>query len=254
MGLFQPRQIAHTANVFFSQLCVVGKTVAIVHYNTPELTAALIRSVAAHTPGAGFVVFDNSDHRPFATPDGICVEVIDNTKGQYINFEAWLQRHPDKIPTACNWGSEKHILSVQWLWDYLWMPFLLMDSDVLALQDLSPLADEGVAWVGEVERDPKFWFQAQRLFPHCLWINVPMCEAAGVRFAREGYIYKGSHKGIPFYDTGGSFYRECRRAGLPGREIRLAEWVVHFGGASCYGTLDAEVAWLKEHQHLYING
>lgn len=227
--------------------------IAIVHYNTPELTAALIRSVAAHTPGAAFIVFDNSDYRPFAAPDGISVEVIDNTKGKYVDFDLWLREHPNKIPTACNWGSEKHILSVQWLWDYLWRPFLLLDSDVLARCDLSPLADPSVAWVGAIERHPEFWFQAQRLFPFCLWINVPMCEAAGVRFAREGYIYKGSHLGAPpFYDTGGNFFRECREKGLPGREILWQAWVVHFGAASHHRTEDEAKGWLRENRDLYM--
>lgn len=227
--------------------------IGIVHYNTPELTAALVRSIGKHTPEARIVVFDNSDHRRFAAPDGFDCEVVDNTRGQAVNFEAWLQRHPQKIPTACNWGSEKHILSVQWLWDYLRRPFLLLDSDVLARCDLSPLADPSVAWVGHIERHPEFWFQARRLFPFCLWLNVPMCDAAGVRFAREGYIYKGSHTGAPpFYDTGGNLLRECEAKGLPGREIIWQSWVVHFGAASHHRTKDDALLWLSEHRELYL--
>ena len=42
------------------------KTVAIVHYNTPELTRATILSIRKHG-GMNYriVVFDNSDQRPF---------------------------------------------------------------------------------------------------------------------------------------------------------------------------------------------
>ena len=39
--------------------------VLIIHYNTPELTAAAIRSLWKHTPGARVTVFDNSDKRAF---------------------------------------------------------------------------------------------------------------------------------------------------------------------------------------------
>jgi len=227
--------------------------IAIVHYNTPELTEALVWSIAKNTRDARITVFDNSDHRRFAAPDGIAVEVVDNTHGQKVDFDRWLAAHPRKLPTACNWGSEKHILSVQWLWDYLRRPFLLLDSDVLARCDLSPLADPSVAWVGHIERHPEFWFQAQRLFPFCLWINVPMCDAAGVRFAREGYIYKGSHHGAPpFYDTGGNLLRECVERGLPGREILWPSWVVHFGAASHHRTEDAARLWLYENRDLYL--
>lgn len=227
--------------------------IAIVHYNTPEVTEALLRSICRHTPGARVFIFDNSDHRRFNVPDGYACEVIDNTRGRVIDFTAWLARHPYKMPTAAGWGSEKHILSVQWLWDHIGGPFLLLDSDVLLLRDVSPIADGSVAWVGEVERKPRFWFQSQRLIPFCLWINAPMCSAAGVRFARDGYIYKVSHFGAPpFYDTGGSFYRECCEAGLPGREIFVDEWVVHMGSASHHRTQEDADLWLRQHKNLYL--
>ena len=42
------------------------KQVAIVHYNTPELTEALVKSIRKHG-GEEYqvVIFDNSDERPF---------------------------------------------------------------------------------------------------------------------------------------------------------------------------------------------
>lgn len=224
------------------------KNVAIVHYNTPELTDACVRSVWKHTPDATVTIFDNSDKRPF--PPMERVTIIDNTKGQKVDFEAMLSRYPDKIPTACNWGSEKHIASVDYLFDIFPEGFLLMDSDVLVKRDVASLFDASVAWVGAVERFPKFWFQAIRLFPFLLWVNVPMCKAHGIRFFHEGYVYKMSHLGgPPYYDTGGSFYKDCNDVGLPHREIYLAEYIEHLGGASCYPTEWAK--WLDEHKSLY---
>ena len=42
------------------------KTIAIIHFNTPELTEALIKSIRKHG-GEEYkvVIFDNSDERPF---------------------------------------------------------------------------------------------------------------------------------------------------------------------------------------------
>ena len=72
------------------------KEIAIVHYNTPELTVAAILSVRKHSlTDYHFTVFDNSDRRPFTKQmDG--VTIIDNTKGQVIDFEAELAKYPDK--------------------------------------------------------------------------------------------------------------------------------------------------------------
>jgi len=221
---------------------------AIVHYNTPELTEALVRSIRKWSPSLRVTVFDNSDARPFPQTDG--VTVIDNTRGQLVDFTAMLRSYPNKIPTACNWGSEKHIASVEWLFDALPDGFILLDSDVLLKRDITGFADPSVAWAGEIERRPKFWFQAVRLYPMLLWINVPMLRQHGIRFFHEGMVYKMSHEGVPFYDTGGSLLKDCRDAGLPGREIPIFEYIEHFGGGS-YGRAEQAQGWLDEHKELY---
>lgn len=80
-----------------------------VHYNTQEATDAMIRSVNKHVHDCTIHVFDNSDTRPFVnTFDN--VEVIDNTQGQIIDFDYWLQRYPDRQPRISNstfswWGA-----------------------------------------------------------------------------------------------------------------------------------------------------
>lgn len=228
-------------------LFLMQKNVAIVHYNTPELTTAAIQSLWLHTPGCKVTVFDNSDIRPFPPMKG--VNVIDNTKGQVVDFAAMLARYPNKLETACNHGSEKHIASVDYLFDILPEGFVLMDSDVLIRWDISSFFDETVAWVGQVERKPRFWFQAIRLFPFLLWINVPMCAEHGIRFWHEGMVYKMSHHGAPYYDTAGSLYHDCNKAGLPFREVDINQYIEHFGGGS-YATKPWR-AWLDSHKNLY---
>ena len=63
------------------------RQVAIVHYNTPELTEALIKSIRKHG-GEEYqvVIFDNSNERPF-TKKMKGVKVINNRKCQIIDFE-----------------------------------------------------------------------------------------------------------------------------------------------------------------------
>ena len=74
------------------------KQVAIIHFNTPELTEAAILSLRKQT-GMRYdvTVFDNSDRRPF-TPKMEGVTVVDNTKGQVIDFEKELEKYPTLYP------------------------------------------------------------------------------------------------------------------------------------------------------------
>jgi hypothetical protein len=225
--------------------------VAIVHYNTPELTAACIKSVRRNTPGCRFTVFDNSDKRPFVPMEG--VEVIDNTRGQIINFKAMICRYPDRVETCNGHASSKHIASVDKLFDYLPDGFVLLDSDVLIYRDIAGFFDRSKAWVGHIEQRPQLWFQAPRLYPFLLWINVPMLRVCGIRFWHEGYSYKLSHQGAPpFYDTGASLLRDCRLAGLPTREENIFDYLIHYGGASYSKTPDDVFLWLRNHRHLYL--
>ena len=80
------------------------REVAIVHFNTPELTEACIMSVRKHG-GMDYhiTVFDNSDQRPFtANMEG--VTVIDNTKGQVIDFNKELAKY--LVGSALLWICE----------------------------------------------------------------------------------------------------------------------------------------------------
>ncbi len=224
------------------------RDIAIVHYNTPELTRAAILSVRKHTTGCTFTVFDNSDKRPFEPMDG--VKVIDNTKGHLIDFDAMLSRYPDKRDTANEQGSAKHIASVDYLFDVLPDGFVLMDSDVLVKRDIAAFFDKNVAWAGMVEHKPPFPFMTERLYPFLLWINVPMLRKHGIRFWHEGMVYKLSHTGAPYYDTAGSLLKDCDDAGLPCKEMDLYDYIEHFCGGSCGRKTRANaLSWLYD-EHL----
>ena len=61
--------------------------ILIVHYNTPFLTKCLVKSINKFTPGANIYIFDNSNVAPFDSSFLDNVTILDNTRGQYIDFD-----------------------------------------------------------------------------------------------------------------------------------------------------------------------
>lgn len=175
-------------------------TVCIVHYNTPKLTQYAIRSLLKHTRVGKVVVFDNSDRLPFMMKNkefvadhAPLIEVIDNTRGQVIDFDQWLSTFPDKEPSpGNNYGSAKHCYSVEWLIDHTDQPFLLMDSDVLIRRDISPFCQHpDCAWVGEVGENvrERFGYDIRKVHPFLCWLNVPILKSHGIHYFNPDYMW-----------------------------------------------------------------
>ena len=225
------------------------RDIGIVHYNTPELTGALIKSVRKQTPGCSITILDNSDRRPLEPVDG--VTILDNTRGQLIDFDALIARYPGQLKTCNRQGSAKHIASVDYLFDILPDGFVLMDGDILLKRDISDFWDRSYAWVGSAEQQTIPDLIA-RLAPYLLWINVPMLRDHGIRFWHEGRAYKLSHEGPPFYDTGASLYHDCIEAKLVGRFVDIKQYALHFIAGSYQGTEEAMQFWLERNKHLYL--
>ena len=148
------------------------QTIAIIHFNTPELTEACILSIRKHGCDWPIVLFDNSADitipagtdgngpkeetiikaRPFKQKmKG--VKVIDNTKGQVIDFEQFLSLYPDRnrqlgVWKSSVWGSAKHIVTVQKLWELLPDGFILVESDTLVKRDITELWKEQYSFCG----------------------------------------------------------------------------------------------------------
>ena len=229
------------------------KIIVIINYNTPELTTAAIMSLYKHTPGCDVVIFDNSDRRPLFPSGRFRPEVIitDNTSGQIIPFDAWLATIPDKQPTNNGYASAKHCLTVQWLIDHLEEPFLLIDSDILISQDISPLFDNTQVFVGQTELSLSRNGNVMRVLPYLLYINVPMVKAHGVTFFNQRKMWALTpRRPDNAYDTGAWFLEDCRNHALPYREIDISQYCIHLGHAS-WKKKDAQ-AWLDEHEDLWL--
>ena len=148
------------------------KNIVIIHYNTPLLTECLVDSINKFVSGAFVYIFDNSDKEPF-TAKYDNVVLLDNTKGQIIDFDKWLSKYPRKelSPGKANaWGSAKHCYSVDKCIDIINDNFILLDSDVLLKKDISELYDEKYIYIGETVNQPNSTIK--RVLPFLCFINA----------------------------------------------------------------------------------
>lgn len=232
------------------------RTVCIVHYNTPKLTQYAIRSLLKHTDVQRVVVFDNSNQLPFMmknrqfVADNPCIEVIDNTRGQIIDFEAFLNGYSDREPSpGNNYGSAKHCRSVQWLMENIDEPFVLMDSDVLIRRDISTFWQHPeCAWVGEIGENvrERFGYDIQKLQPFLCFLNTPLLKEHGISYFNGEYMWNltslaPNHR----YDTGAWLCRAVREAKLPTYELPIGDYIYHLGHASWRNRNPMEWAWAR---------
>ena len=225
--------------------------VVIIHYNTPLLTEAAVRSLQKHT-SCHVCIFDNSDERPFEAVIG-GVEVVDNTHGQLIDFDKYLATFQRKVATRNNWGSARHCLSVDYCFDLFPEGFILMDSDVLIKRDISPLWNERYAWVGGVHTNTRrFGYDIVRVVPYLCYLNVPMLKKRGIRYFNPWKMWFLTDK-VPdmYYDTGAWLFEACCIHGLEGNTIEPQEYALHFRHGS-WREKDAE-QWLNENRELWIS-
>lgn len=236
------------------------RSVAIVNYNTPELTEAAILSLRKHG-GKDWrvVVFDNSDERPF-TANMKNVEVVDNTKNQIIDFDKELAKFDDKVPERgvngkCVFGSDKHMMSIQALFDILPDGFLLMDSDILLTRDVDFMFQENQCVVGHIQTHDKSRnpYHIDRLVPILCYINVPMCRACGIQYWDENRSWQLHGKTRnSWYDTGASFLEDVRshKNGAHGKCIDIRPLMIHLRSGSWINEANGK-DWLQQNRALW---
>lgn len=240
------------------------KTVAIIHYNTPELTEAAILSLRKHG-GRNYrvVLFDNSDTRPFRIQMS-GVEVIDNTKGKILNLDAMLEAYPHRdrsigCAKGCDFGSAKHMMTVQKLWELLPDGFVLMESDVLLKASIDHLWMEDYASVGHNQlHQPQNPFGIGRVCPMLCYMNVPLLTKYGARYfdpeRTYGLLAGGRQNRNNFYDTGSVMFEDIvkTKPALRGKHVDIRELLEHFGSGSWRkNDLKAQSEWLNKYRKLW---
>ena len=240
------------------------KEVAIIHFNTPELTEAAVLSIRKHGGGDYHVtIFDNSNTRPF-TKRMRGVSIIDNTKGQVIDFDKELERYQERdrsigCAKGCEFGSAKHMMTVQKLWELLPDGFVLMESDILLKRDIEEFFADGYSVYGYWQKaQPNNPFHIGRMLPMLCWMNVPMLKARGAKYfdpERTYGLLPGGHSNRNnWYDTGAVLLEDImrNRPHLKGYHRDIREFVEHYGSGSwANNDLWQQTAWLEKHRDLW---
>lgn len=229
-------------------------TVLTINFNTPELLDACLRSVRKQMgEQQRIVVVENSTVRPW-TGKYPNVEVIDNRKGQLVDLDKRLSEWPDKWKNKMcnNWGSARHTLTIDAMMDVLTDGFILIDSDVLAFKDLSPIADREMACVSEIQIQTPKKGLVQRFCPYCQWVNVPMLKKYDIRYFNGNYMWLLTHE-FPncWYDTGAWLFMAISNRHLPFGVIKYSDYVLHFDHGSHPNTEGTHKDWLKAHEDLW---
>ena len=215
--------------------------ILIVHYNTPYLTKCLIKSINKYVGyNCTIYVFDNSDKEPFTyRQDNI--KIFDNTKGQIIDFDKWLEQFPGKNKSSAwknNYGSAKHSKSIQKCIELIDENFILLDSDILLKKDIHELYDTNFTIIGDTELwKPANPYENQqihsriRLKPYICFINVNNCKKKNIKYHNDNCIY-GLTKNGDNYDTGAYIYEECINFKEPFKKINCNDYITHYKGGS----------------------
>ena len=252
------------------------QTIAIIHFNTPELTEACILSIRKQGCYWPVVVFDNSRHVTFPPGDGLPertlksrpfrkkmynVRVIDNTKGQQVDFDKALQAFPERHQPhgAVNgWGSDVHMMSVEKLWKLLPDGFILVESDILLRQNPAELWRDEYSFCAYVQQHQGGnRFGRGRILPMLCFLNVPKFRAEGVHYFdpdRSWMLHKGEDNPNNWYDTGSSLLEDvlAHRPRLKGLHVDIRPMMVHLGGASYKATdIRRQAEWLHRNSTLW---
>lgn len=239
--------------------------VAIIHYNTPELTRACIGSLIYNggvEDRLRIVVFDNSDSKPFGDASG--VTVIDNTQGQVIDFDEELAKFPERdrsigCAKGCEFGSVKHMMTVQKLWELIPTGFVLMESDILITKPIAGFWRPEYSFVGYAQKaQPHNPFNIGRVLPMLCYMNVPLLTKHGARYydpeRTYGLLPGGRENRNNWYDTGAVMLEDilAKRPHLKGLHEDIRPYVVHYGSASWQKNDEtAHQEWIEANRHLF---
>ena len=202
--------------------------IAIINYNTNALVNALIKSIKKNVKSVDYdiIVFDNSTNEKFKCPNGI--KLIDNTKNNLIDFAKNI-KETSCVPSANNYASYKHAMTVQFLLNTLqYDDLIFLDSDVLLKKDID-FIDQKYAIIADYP-DKKI---KPRFIPFIMYINKKKIQQKNIKYLDIYRMHGGADEhNSHLYDTGCSFYEDVIEARLPIKKIIYGKYVVHFGGGS----------------------
>lgn len=230
----------------------------IVHFNTPEVTTCLIRSIFKFHNDAKIIVFDNSDKRPLEKI--ICDTYYDNTKGQIIDFQKELNKYTNKIKESeiiNNFGSAKHSITIQWLLTNIKEPFILLDSDILFKKSID-FINSNFGCISDTityKYNVKWHYYNKiktRIAPFITYFNPSLLTKNDINFfdpnRMDGLSVEGHDN-----DTGTSFYEDLMSINPKlFKKIKYTDYIIHYGKGS-YSNYENAIAWCIKNKNLWLN-
>lgn len=211
----------------------------VVNYNTSKLINILIKSIHkfVHSFEYDIWIFDNSDKEALSLEgDWKDVHILDNTKGQLIDYPSRLKKLTDSRNSEWTAGfiSLKHALAIDYglNCDFISDDFILCDSDVILLKDLD-FIDKSFITAGYMREKPG---DVPRIVPFINYINRSLMRQYGIKYFDSnrfhGCIMKNGQTKRG-YDTGASFYEDINKKNPRlFKKIKLDDYIFHLGGGS----------------------
>ena len=210
----------------------------IVNYNTTDYIHLLVSSIHKFVKSFKYDIwiFDNSDKEKLVLDKSWKdVHIIDNTKGQLINYDKEVYKYCNKEKSEVFVGfiSVKHALAVQYGLNCpdISDDFILCDSDIVLKKDIDFINDK-FACIGRIRYDGR---NIPRLLPFLCYINKRTYRKYGLTYFDPTRFHgcilpDGSSR--TGYDTGGCLFEDIVCKGLEYRTVDIFEYCVHFGSGS----------------------
>lgn len=243
---FHASQTVSSQNKCQSKYDTSYVTVTICNFNTTEMTTDCILSIRKNSglKKTKFVVLDNSyPNKKFQMSNklnGIDIQLIDNSNGKIIDFNAALKKF-SKIPIkANNNGSLKHCLSIQFLLNACRSrDMLLFDSDTILLKQID-FINPAYVTIADLEKkgDPCSrapcgkYLSETRFLPFIQYFNCDLIKRKALKYFYPNRIHGGLTFSGNYYDTGASFYEDVINANLPFKRIQYKEYINHLDHGS----------------------
>ena len=187
--------------------------------------------------------------RPFPYEKYPLIHYMDNTKGQIIDFDKWLNKYPNHINSygyKNHNASPKHCISVEKCMELIPEDFILLDSDILLKKDISNIINKNALCAADIIYHQNL--KTYRATPFLCYINTPLCRQKNIHFFNENYMHGlGVSKESEKHDTGGAFYLATKHNFV---KIIIDNYIIHYGAGSWGNKID-EKKWIEKNSMIW---
>lgn len=194
---------------------------------------------------------------------------LDNTKNYSNEYpRRGIIEIDEQLINSNNYASVIHCKTIDFCLKYFKQEgvkdLIVIDSDVLLKQNPFNIIDSNYTCVGEYEQ------VYHRFAPYLLYFNL---DKLNINYYDQNRMLGITTNDIHFYDTGGAFTEDFLKNKEKFKEIKINEYIEHFGGGSYIFVADdingqhhvnftkeeqpqksyeLVYKWLKDNSHLYL--